>query len=170
MDVHIWYYYHYYNRFMALFPGPPRWADARRELLDFMVRGKINRGRHTDHPAGRHSIRTNQCPSPPSPHLYTPDTCWTKLNQIHICTDFRIQCTLLAPGKSCTDHYVYIICHKSEAVLTITSTVLSYRVTEYWRKQCSEVKAEVKPLHVRATEAFALRLLLVTALDKQVHT
>jgi len=117
-----------------------------------------------------YSIRTNQCPPLPSPHLYTPDTCWTKLNQIHICTDFRIQCTLLAPGKSCTDHYVYIICHKSEAVLTITSTVLSYRVTEYWRKQCSEVKAEVKPLHVRATEAFALRLLLVTALDKQVHT
>jgi len=35
------------NRFMALFPGPPGWADARRELLDFMVQGKINRGRHT---------------------------------------------------------------------------------------------------------------------------
>jgi len=26
----------------------------------FMMQGKINRGRHTDHPAGRHSIRTNQ--------------------------------------------------------------------------------------------------------------
>jgi len=25
-----------------------------------MVQGKINRGRHTDHPAGRHSIQTNQ--------------------------------------------------------------------------------------------------------------
>ena len=33
-----------------------------------MVQGKINRGRHTDPPAGRHSIRTNQCPPPPSPH------------------------------------------------------------------------------------------------------
>jgi len=33
----------------------------------FMVQGKINRGRHTDHSAGRHSIRTNQCPPPPSP-------------------------------------------------------------------------------------------------------
>jgi len=32
-----------------------------------MVQGKINRGRHTDHPAGRHSIQTNQCPPPPSP-------------------------------------------------------------------------------------------------------
>ena len=32
---------------MALFTGPPRWASARRELLDFMVQGKINRGRHT---------------------------------------------------------------------------------------------------------------------------
>ena len=53
--------------FYTLFPGPPRWASARRELLDFMVQGKINWGRHTDHPAGRRSIRTNQCPPPPSP-------------------------------------------------------------------------------------------------------
>jgi len=32
-----------------------------------MVQGKIYRGRHTNHPAGHHSIWTNQCPSPPSP-------------------------------------------------------------------------------------------------------
>jgi len=36
-----------------------------------MVQGKINRGRHTDHSAGRHSIRTNQCPPPSSPHFVT---------------------------------------------------------------------------------------------------
>jgi len=34
---------HQHNRFMALFPGPPGRAGARRELLDFMVQGKINR-------------------------------------------------------------------------------------------------------------------------------
>ena len=56
----------HHNRFMALFQGPPRWASARRELLNFMVQGKIKRGRHTDHPAGHHSIQTNQCPPPPS--------------------------------------------------------------------------------------------------------
>jgi len=56
----------HHNRFAALFLGPPGWAGARRELLDFMVEGNINRGRHTDHLAGRHSIRTNQCPPPPS--------------------------------------------------------------------------------------------------------
>jgi len=44
--------------FYGPFSGPPGWAGARREL-DYMVQGKINRGRHTDHPAGRHSIRTN---------------------------------------------------------------------------------------------------------------
>jgi len=60
-------YHHNHNRFTALFTGPPGWADARRELLDFMVQGKINKGRHTDHAAGRHSIRTNQCLPPPSP-------------------------------------------------------------------------------------------------------
>jgi len=56
----------HHNRFTALFPGPPGWAGARSELLDFIVQEKINRGRHTDHPAGRHSIQTNQRPPPPS--------------------------------------------------------------------------------------------------------
>jgi len=62
-------HHHHHNRFMAVFPGPPGWSGTRRELLEFMVQGKINRGRHTDHPAGRHSARTNQCPPPPSPHF-----------------------------------------------------------------------------------------------------
>jgi len=35
----------HHNHFTALFPGPPGWAGARRELLDFMVQGKVNRGR-----------------------------------------------------------------------------------------------------------------------------
>jgi len=35
-----------------------------------MVQMKINRGRHTDHPAGRHSIRTDHCPPPLSPIDY----------------------------------------------------------------------------------------------------
>jgi len=39
-----------------------------------MVQGQINTGRHTDHPAGRHSIWTNQCPPPPPPiFFYGPD-------------------------------------------------------------------------------------------------
>jgi len=58
----------HHNCFTAIFLGPPGWADAR-NLLDFMMQGKINTGRHTDHPAGRNSIRTNQCQPPPSPHF-----------------------------------------------------------------------------------------------------
>jgi len=66
--------YNHHKCFMALFPGPPGWAGARRELLDFMVQGENNRARHTDHPAGRHYSQTNQCPPPPSPHIfYGPD-------------------------------------------------------------------------------------------------
>ena len=55
------------------FLGQPGWAGARREHLDFMVQGKINSGTHTDHPHGCHSIRTKQCPPPPSPIFYRPD-------------------------------------------------------------------------------------------------
>jgi len=51
--------------FYGPFPGPSGSAGARRELLDFTVQGEINRGRHTDHAAGYHSIWTNQCPPPP---------------------------------------------------------------------------------------------------------
>jgi len=43
-------YWYHHNHFTALFPRPPGWAGARRELLDFIVQGKINRGRHR--PAG----------------------------------------------------------------------------------------------------------------------
>ena len=51
--------------FYGPFPGPPGWAGARK-LLNFVVQGKINRRRHTEHPAGRHSIRTKQCQPTPS--------------------------------------------------------------------------------------------------------
>ena len=78
------YHTHHRNRFTALFPGPPGWAGARRELLDFMVQGEINRGRHTDHPAGRHSIRTNQCPPPPSPHYFFTDCTVTVGNYVYM--------------------------------------------------------------------------------------
>jgi len=67
LSLHSADHHHHNNRFTVLFPGPSGWASARRELLDFRVQGKTNRGRHTDHPAGRHSIRTKECPPPSSP-------------------------------------------------------------------------------------------------------
>jgi len=54
--------------FFRDYPGEP---VPEEKLLDFMVQGKINKGRHTDNPAGRYSIRTNQYPPPPSPHFFT---------------------------------------------------------------------------------------------------
>ena len=69
-----------HNRFTALFPGPPRWAGARGELLDFMVQEKINRGIHTDRLAWRHSIRTNQYP-PPSSMFFTGQMPFLSPNQ-----------------------------------------------------------------------------------------
>jgi len=49
------------------FSGTIRWADARRELLDFMVQGKINTGRHTQ------TIRLGATPSGlTSAHLHHP--------------------------------------------------------------------------------------------------
>jgi len=41
-------------------------------LLDFYGAREDNRGRHTDHPAERHSIQTNQRPPPTAP-IFMPD-------------------------------------------------------------------------------------------------
>ena len=60
----------YTQPFYGPFSRSTRVRRCQRELVDFMVQGKINRGRHTDHPAGRHSIRTNQCPQPPPSPIY----------------------------------------------------------------------------------------------------
>ena len=61
----------HHNHFMALFPGPPGWASARRKLLlDFVVLGRTTRGRHTDNPRGRHSIRTNQQSTSINPSIF----------------------------------------------------------------------------------------------------
>ena len=52
---------------------PFLWDHPGELVPDFMMQSKINRGRHTDPPARRHSIRTNQCPPPPSPIFFRPD-------------------------------------------------------------------------------------------------
>jgi len=67
--------HHHHNHFMALFPGPPGWAGTRIPEENFWTlwcKGRLTR-RHTDHPAGWHSIWTNQCPPPPSHSFYRPD-------------------------------------------------------------------------------------------------
>jgi len=56
-----------YYRFTALFLGPPGWAGARRELLDFMVRGKINMGRHR--PSGWVPLHPDWVPTSTVPHF-----------------------------------------------------------------------------------------------------
>jgi len=58
---------------MTLFPGLPGWAGARRVLLDFVVQGKINRGRHR--PSSWVPLHPDQ-PVPTStipPIFYRPD-------------------------------------------------------------------------------------------------
>ena len=83
---------------MALFSGPPAWVSARREHLEFMVQGRINRGRHTDHTAGRHSIRTNQCP-PPSP-IFTDQMHFLPPNQ-------QCQSTEVSPQVIHNEHFCW---------------------------------------------------------------
>jgi len=59
-------YNHTPQLFYAPFFGTTRVSRCQKKTSGLMVPVKINRGRHTDNLAGRHSIRTNQCP-PPSP-------------------------------------------------------------------------------------------------------
>jgi len=57
----------FYIRFTVLhLSGTTQVSRCQKRTCGLYGARKINRGRHTDHPAGRHSIRTNQCPPPPS--------------------------------------------------------------------------------------------------------
>jgi len=64
------------HRYTTTTVSRPFFRDHPGELVpeENLVQGKINRGRHTDHLAG-HSIRTNQCPPPPSPPFFLQARC-----------------------------------------------------------------------------------------------
>ena len=61
--------------FFGPFSGTTQVSRCHKRTLDFIVQGKIKRGRQTDHPARRHSIRTNQCPPPPSSPYFLQARC-----------------------------------------------------------------------------------------------
>ena len=68
-------YYHHITLqpFYGPFSGTTRASRCQKRTSGLYGR-KVNRDRHADHPAGRHSIRTNQCLPPPSPiFFYRPD-------------------------------------------------------------------------------------------------
>ena len=54
------FYGHYTQPFYGPFSGTTRVSRCQKRTSDFIVQGKINRDRNTDHPAGRHSSRSNQ--------------------------------------------------------------------------------------------------------------
>ena len=57
---------------LQLFLGPPAWPVPEENFWTLWCKGRLTQA-DTDHPAGRHSIRTNQCPPPLSPIFYRPD-------------------------------------------------------------------------------------------------
>jgi len=61
--------------FYGPFSGTTRVSRCQKRTSGLDGAGEINGGRHTDHLGGRHSIRTNQCPPPPSPHIFLRATC-----------------------------------------------------------------------------------------------
>jgi len=59
-------HHHHHNRFTALFPGPPGWAGARRELPDLWCKGRLTE-------ADTQTIRLGATPSRlTSAHLHHP--------------------------------------------------------------------------------------------------
>ena len=93
-----------------------------------MVQGKINRGRHTDHPAGRHSIQTKQCPPPPSLHFFTGHMPFLPPKQQCQSTEGAMVKTNSTSGLT----YVSIqdFCQKQQ-VITSPRTLLWWQV--WWR-------------------------------------
>jgi len=57
--------------FYGPFSGTTRVSRCQKRTSGLYGARGFNRGRYTDHPAGHHSIRTNQCPPPSSPMIMT---------------------------------------------------------------------------------------------------
>ena len=110
-----------------------------------MVQGVINRGRHTDHPAGRHSIRTNQCPPPLSPHIFLQAKCPScrPTNSVKALKATRIQCNVIRNSnavqfpsfphlwsiRGCLMSFTYVVACRSAVLLNILYYYDDLRVT-----------------------------------------
>jgi len=80
------------------------------------VQEGINRGRHSDHPAGCHSIRTNQCP--PAPYFYGPDA-------------------LCAAQPTVSNHLITAHMYKKNTFEKICSGQMILKVTQdLWKWHC----------------------------------
>jgi len=96
-----------------------------------MVQGKINRGRHTDHLAGCHSVRTKQCPPPPSPHFFTDWMPFLPPNQQYQSTEGN----LTELSKYCNNY-------GSTEQLDMTKFILTTTAVEYntiWQQTTADV-------------------------------
>jgi len=59
---------HIHNHFTALFQDHPGEPVPEENFWTLWCKGRLTEA-DTDYLVGRHSIRTNQCPTPPSPHF-----------------------------------------------------------------------------------------------------
>ena len=114
-----------------------------------MVQGKINRGRHTDYPAGRHSIRINQCAPPSSPIFFTGRMPFPPPNQ---------QCQS-TEGFDTAHHKEVKICYISAQLMNSFSDVLNMNTQTFQHWHDSQLVSILMPSYCR----------IKSISDKQCH-
>jgi len=93
-----------------------------------MVQGKINTGRHINHPAVCNSIRTKQCPPPPSPHCLLPYV-FLQLATVHLLLCCVTYCNFL--NLFCRICMTSFICRASRSKrLCAETSIPGYCVTK----------------------------------------
>ena len=63
---------HTHTTILRPFSGTTRVSRCLKRTSGLWCKGRLTEA-DPDHPAGRHSIHTNQCPPPPSTYFYRPD-------------------------------------------------------------------------------------------------
>jgi len=81
----------------VFFQGPPGWASARINLLDFYGAKEDNTGIYNDHPVGHHSIRTKQQPTSAIPSIFMPDAFLLQHSHFILAWDRHHICWLAYP-------------------------------------------------------------------------
>jgi len=122
------------TRFTALFPGPPGWASARRELLDFMVQGRLTE-------ADTVTIRLGATPSRlTSAHLHHPPHIFYRPNalpaaQPTVSKRWRLNDFL--------NFYVFKICFAVSVVCDNGVRIVDVAVLRY-TAACSKLLVQIK--------------------------
>jgi len=144
-----WHHHHHITTVLrSFFRDQQDMSRCQKRTSGLMVQGEINRGRHTDHPAGHHSIRTNQCPPPPHPFFTgrMPFLPPNPVKALMVCIDNQKNLLNSNISSICPHNIVNLGLPAAEIGLGVWGTTISMGFA-CWLRYCSDVAGNQSTRH-----------------------